>query len=214
MMYSFNFSLTRLKYLMSKLLTLKNTLYQKYELHSGRERRKILLDEMATLATQKIHCFNCSGTCCTFSANSMQITPIEAFEIILSLEVTEEDLPKLKVMLQKNIQHYRLDHEIFLGKKVNSLLRRTYTCPFFVASSKGCTIKKDLKPYGCLGFNPRTENDNGGLCHSNTELLEYREKIEIKNEAQANAYLKQELQLDWMKLTIPQAVLTLIEKIF
>lgn len=196
------------------LLTLKNSLYQKLAIRSGRERRQILLNEMAILANQKIHCFNCSGTCCTYSANSMQITPIEAFEIILSLEVTQENLAELKAKLQKNIQDFRLDHEIFLGKKNNSLLRKSYTCPFFVVGSKGCTIKKDLKPYGCLGFNPRMENDNGSQCLSNTGHLEIREKSEIKNEDQANFYLKKELQLDWVKLEIPKAVLALIEKIF
>ncbi|MBC7540496.1 MAG: hypothetical protein H7281_16850 [Bacteriovorax sp.] len=199
---------------MTKFNQIHNSLYQKINIHSPRERRKLLIDEMEGLTTKKIHCFNCAGTCCTFSANSMQITPIEAFEILISLEVTDSNLEDLKSVLRKNILNYRLNHEIFLGKKINSLLRKTYTCPFFVAGSKGCTIKKELKPYGCLGFNPRIENDNGGQCHSNTELLETRENIEIKNEENANEYLKRELQLDWVKLEIPKAVLALIDKIF
>jgi hypothetical protein len=199
---------------MTTFAEIQNSLYQKLNVHSPSERRKLLIDEMEGLTNKKIHCFNCSGTCCTFSANSMQITPIEAFEILISLEVTEDNLPELKAELQKNIQNYRLDHEIFLGKKINSILRKTYTCPFFVAGPKGCTIKKELKPYGCLGFNPRIENDNGGQCLSNTELLEARENVEIKNEDTANAFLKQELQLDWVKLEIPKAVLALIEKLF
>ena len=144
----------------------------------------------------------------------MQITPIEAFEIILSLEITDENLPELKAKLQKCIDDYRLNHEIFLGKKVNSLLRKTYTCPFFVLGSKGCTIKKDLKPYGCLGFNPRIENDNGSLCHSNISLLEKRDNSELTSEDMANTFLRNDLQLDWVKLEIPKAVLAVIEKIF
>ncbi|MDD4975637.1 MAG: hypothetical protein PHY93_14870 [Bacteriovorax sp.] len=199
---------------MTTFAEIQNSLYQKLNIHSPGERRKLLIDEMEGLTNKKIHCFNCSGTCCTFSANSMQITPIEAFEILISLEVTEHNLSDLKAALQKNIQDYRLDHEIFLGKKINSILRKTYTCPFFVAGSKGCTIKKDLKPYGCLGFNPRIENDNGSQCLSNTELLETRENVEIKNEDNANDFLKQELQLEWVKLEIPKAVLALLEKIF
>jgi len=198
----------------SKLSSLKHSLYENLEIHSGRQRRELLIDEMANLTDKKIHCLNCVGTCCTFSANSMQITPLEAFEIILSLEVTEETIPDLKLKLQKNIRDYRLDHEIFLGKKAIANLRKTYTCPFFVVGSKGCTIKKDLKPYGCLGFNPRIENDNGSLCHSSIEQLERREFIEIQNEDKANKFLAEELQLDWIKQEIPRAVLALIEKIF
>ena len=199
---------------MSRLLELKKALYNSLSIPSGKERRHILANEMDTLNNQKIHCYNCAGTCCTFSANSMQITPLEAFEIILSLEVTAENLPELKNKLHKNILDYRLDHEIFLGKKINSLLRKTYTCPFFVAGSKGCTIKKDLKPYGCLGFNPRIENDNGDQCHSNIALLETRETNEIINEDNANAFLKRELQLEWNKLEIPNAVLFILDRIF
>lgn len=199
---------------MSQLLNLQHSLYEKLKIRSGRQRRQILIDEMETLTNKKVHCFNCSGTCCTFSANSMQITPIEAFEIILSLEVSPEQLPEIKKNLQTTILNYRLDHEIFLGKKVNSLLRKTYTCPFFVQGSKGCTIKKDLKPYGCLGFNPRIENDNGSQCHSNTELLENRQMTEQEYEEEANNFLRTELKLTWIKLEIPKAVLEIIEKIF
>ena len=199
---------------MFQLITLKNALYEKLEVRSGKQRRQLLIDEMNSLSNEKIHCLNCSGTCCTFSANSMQITPIEAFEIILSLEIKEEHLSDIKKMLKQNIQDYRLDHEFFLGKKNISHLRKTYTCPFFVSGSKGCTIKKDLKPYGCLGFNPRTENDNGSHCHSNTPLLESRENSELINEEKANTFLKNELQLDWIKLEIPKAVLSILDKIF
>jgi len=189
-------------------------LYQKLNTQLPSERRRLLIDEMKGLKDKDIHCFNCAGTCCTFSANSMQITPIEAFEILISLEVTEKNLTELREKLQKNIQDYRLDHEIFLGKKKNSLLRKTYTCPFFVTGSRGCTIKKELKPYGCLGFNPRTENDNGGQCLSNKDLLEARENSTLLTEEKANAYLKEQLQLDWEKLEIPKAVLQLLEKLY
>ncbi|MDO9182727.1 MAG: hypothetical protein Q7U04_09975 [Bacteriovorax sp.] len=199
---------------MSKVFNIKNSLYAELGTKLGRERRKLLIDEMSSLTNQKVHCFNCSGTCCTFSANSMQITPIEAFEIILSLEITDDNLFEIKNNLKKNIQDYRLDHEIFLGKKINSVLRKTYTCPFFAPGSKGCTIKKDLKPYGCLGFNPKIENDNGSLCHSNTQLLETRENAHRMDEIAANNFLKNNLQLDWIKLEIPKAVLALIDKIY
>lgn len=193
---------------------LQHSLYQTLDTHSPRERRESLIAEMAGLTDQKILCFNCNGTCCTFSANSIQITPIEAFEIILSLEIKNEDLSEIKTKLKKSIQDYRLDHEIFLGRKKNSLLRKTYTCPFFVAGPKGCTIKKELKPYGCLGFNPRIEDDNGGQCLSNIKLLENREETERDNEDLANIFLKRELQLEWEKIEIPKAVLILLEKLY
>ncbi|RPJ69311.1 MAG: hypothetical protein EHM20_16540 [Alphaproteobacteria bacterium] len=193
---------------------IQNSLYQTLNTNSPRVRRSVLINEMAGLTNQKIHCFNCSGTCCTFSANSMKITPIEAFEILISLEVTKDNLSEIKTNLQKNIQDYRLDFEISLGRKNNSILRKTYTCPFFVAGSKGCTIKKDLKPYGCLGFNPRIENDNGGQCLSNVDLLEERENAQLDNEQIANDFLKNELKLDWEKLEIPKAVLSLLIKLY
>ena len=191
-----------------------NTLYQKLNIDLPKERRKILIDEMAGLSNSKIHCFNCTGTCCTFSANSMQISPLEAFEIILSLEVTTENILDLKIKLKKNIKDYRLDHEIFLPKKINPLLRKTYTCPFFVEGAKGCSIKKELKPYGCLGFNPRIENDNGSQCLSNIEILKIREDSTNDAEEMANNFLRRELLLDWKKLEIPKAVLIILEKLY
>lgn len=193
---------------------IENSLYQKLNIHSSLERRKLLIDEIEGLTNKKIDCFNCAGTCCTFTANSMKITPIEAFEILISLEVSVENLATLKEMLLKNIQNYRLDHEFSLGRKNSSLLRKTYTCPFFITGSHGCTIKKELKPYGCLGFNPRIVNDNGSQCLSNIELLEIREKTELESEKNANDFLKQELALDWKKLEIPKAVLRLLEKLY
>lgn len=197
-----------------KFADLHDSLYLKLKVNTPLERRKLLTEEMKSLTDKQIHCFNCSGTCCTYSANSMQITPLEAFEIITSLEVTAENISEIKTKLQKSIQDYRLDHEIFLGKKKNSHLRKTYTCPFFVAGSKGCTIKKELKPYGCLGFNPRIENDNGSLCLSNTPLLETRENEQMDSEKNANRFLREELKLDWEKLEIPKAVLKILDHLY
>jgi hypothetical protein len=201
---------------MSTILRLKNSLYHKLGIPEGAKRRGLLINEMENLANKNIHCLVCSGNCCTFSANSMQITPIEAFEIILSLDLNKENSYQLKNKLQQNIVEYRLDHEIYLGKKnhSNSHLRKTYSCPFFIAGSKGCTIKKKFKPYGCLGFNPRTPNDNGSQCHLNTSLMEAREELELKIENVANDFIKKELQLNWTKMEIPKAVLAIIEKIF
>lgn len=196
------------------LLKTKENLYEELETRSPRERRELILSEMDFLSKKDIHCFNCSGTCCTMSANSMKITPLEAFEIILSLDINEKNVREIKSKLKQNILDYRLDHEISLGKKAHSHLRKTYTCPFFVPGSKGCTIKKELKPYGCLGFNPKIENDNGSQCHSDISLLEKRENAELSSEEKANNYLRKELNLTWDKLEIPKAVLILLENFF
>lgn len=198
---------------MSKISELEKLIYVDMKIPSGRARRALLIDEMSALSSAKIDCFNCNGTCCTFSANSMQVTPIEAFEILLSLEITDENVHDLKTRLLKNIGDYRLEHEIFLGKKGHTFLRKTYTCPFFTPGPKGCSIKKDLKPYGCLGFNPKTPGDSGSQCLSNINLLEARENMHQKDEEEINAFLREHLGLNWVKLEIPKALLSLIEKL-
>jgi hypothetical protein len=193
---------------------LKNKLYSDLKTVPPEIRRAHLIAEMKSLSEKQVHCFNCTGTCCTMSANSMQVTPLEAFEMILSLHVTTENVEALKNKLRENIANYRLDHEISLGKKAQAHLRKTYTCPFFVPGPKGCTIKKDLKPYGCLGFNPRLLNDNGSSCHSDQEMLLLRETENFVSEKAANDFLKNELNLYWTKLEIPKAMLILLEKLF
>ncbi len=197
-----------------QLTQIKEHLYNELGTTFPAERRRDLILEMKKLSDVKVHCFNCTGTCCTMSANSMQITPLEAFEMLLSLEITPENVEEIRQKLKENIQHYRLDHEISLGKKAHSHLRKTYTCPFFVPGPKGCTIKKELKPYGCLGFNPRLENDNGSSCHSDQTLLEKRDNENLADEEAANLYLKKEFQIYWTKLEIPKALFHLIDKMF
>lgn len=141
----------------------------------------------------------------------MQVTPLEAFEMLLSLDLNKNNIEEIKKSLKENIAHYRLDHELSLGKKAHSHLRKTYTCPFFVPGPKGCTIKKELKPYGCLGFNPRLENDNGSSCHSDQKILEEREIENKISEDIANEFLKKEFKIYWTKMEIPKALLFLIE---
>jgi len=196
------------------LQEIENSLYQTLDIATPLKRREQLITEMAKLNAQEIHCYKCTGTCCTKSANSMQVTPLEAFEIILSLQVNAESIGDLRNLLQENIKNYRLDHEIFLGKKANQHLRKTYTCPFFIPGPKGCSIKKELKPYGCLGFNPKTQNDNGSQCYSDLNLLAIRLENQKIDEDRANEFLIDHFQLDWQKLEIPKAVLNLLNKIF
>lgn len=195
---------------MTAINHLKNKLYQEFNIPSSLTRRQILVDEMASLEGLNIHCFNCPGTCCTFSANSMQITPLEAFEILFSLNLTASTALSLKERMQESITHYRLDHDISTGKKFQKSMRRTYTCPFFSPGPKGCTLSRASKPYGCLGFNPKISDDNGSSCHSGIEVLEKRENDHASAEREANLYLKENYSLYWDKIDLPRALFAIL----
>ena len=195
---------------MTSLDQLKHILYQDMKISLPLTRRQNLVREMSRLEGKSIHCFNCPGTCCTFSANSMQVTPLEAFEILFSLNLNHEKAEELKIKLQDTIAHYRLDHDIFTGKKASQDLRRTYTCPFFSPGPKGCTLGRALKPYGCLGFNPKIENDNGSHCHSNVAILEERESLHTETETLANSFLKEKFSLAWNKKDLPRALFEIL----
>jgi Fe-S-cluster containining protein len=200
---------------MTNVNQLKHILYQELKTALPLERRQNLVQEMSKLEGKNIHCFNCAGTCCTFSANSMQITPLEAFEILFSLDLNPEKIEELKIIMKNTVTSYRLDHEIFTGKKASSSLRRTYTCPFFSPGPKGCTLGRAHKPYGCLGFNPKISDDNGTSCHSHTEILEERETLHETSETIANEYLRKTYSLDWNKKDLPRALLALLStKVF
>ena len=142
-----------------------------YENNSSNvERRQVLLNEMESLAKSGINCSSCSGTCCTSFANSMQITQIEALDILHFLKSEGRFNEELKNNLIKCIDEYRLDYEISTTRGIP--IRRTYTCPFFEPGPKGCSIDLRSKPYGCLAFNPNEKNSKGGAaCSSNKEIL-------------------------------------------
>lgn len=189
-------------------------LFQSPDYLSRSTRRDILISSMSSLEKSGIHCANCPGTCCTSEANSMMITPLEALEIVNSL-VPRLSIPdekeKLIAALKKSIDLYRLDKEIYTGKKNSQALRRYYTCPFFNNGSLGCGLSRKSKPYGCLAFNPKTNNDNGKTCSSQTELLETRQAEFQNYEDQLNFQIKTELKLTWEKQNIPMAILEMIE---
>jgi hypothetical protein len=195
---------------MTLIQQLKTKLYEDFRVASPLVRRRLLVDEMAKLEGSSIHCFNCPGTCCTFSANSMQITPLEAFEILFSLELNSVSVPALKKKLEATVKDYRLAHDISTGKKIQVHIRRTYTCPFFSPGPKGCTLGRGHKPYGCLGFNPKVSDDNGSSCHSNLEILEKRETTYLDVEIEANQYLQKKYSLYWEKLDLPRALLEIL----
>lgn len=198
---------------MPKLKKILNDLYENSELPSSYDRRLALISEMNMLESKAIHCFTCPGTCCTSQANSMQITPIEALEILHSLKIDEFDKEKIdsfKELMKKTISMYRLDVEVYTGKKNSSPLRKSYTCPFFNNGSLGCGLSRAVKPYGCLGFNPKINDDNGKSCSSNTEVLEKREHLFQTKENLVNAQIRKELNLPWIKQNIPQALIDIV----
>lgn len=188
-------------------------IYQEADLPRAHERRKILIGQMHDLESSQIHCFNCPGTCCTSVANSMMTTPIEALEIVASLNVnlmSEVELSDLKKELTDTVKSYRLDVEVYTGKKMITGLRKTYTCPFFKREAKGCALSRSAKPYGCLGFNPTKTDDNGKNCSSDVNLLTLREDSFSPSETLANQKIKEIFKLDWDKKNMPQALLEII----
>lgn len=181
--------------------------------NNAQSRRSLLITAMADLEGKKVHCMNCSGTCCTFVANSMQITPLESLEILEGLNLSKEQADELIAKLKETILHYRLDQELSTGKKGISTLRRTYTCPFFTPGPKGCSLSRSIKPYGCLAFNPKIEDDNGSACASDIPLLELRENENVSFETEANKKISEAYKLSWSKMDLPRALLYFLEKI-
>lgn len=202
---------------MPKLKNYLSDLYDTQAIASSHDRRFALIKEMEILEGKTIHCFTCPGTCCTSQANSMQITPIEALEILQSLHIDQFDAEKMKEFkerMNQTISGYRLNVEIYTGKKNSAALRKNYTCPFFNNGSLGCGLSRSAKPYGCLGFNPKAEGDNGKNCSSNIEVLEVRENSFQSSEDLVNAQIRKELNLPWTKQNIPQALLDVINSLY
>lgn len=189
-------------------------LFQSPDYLARSSRRDILISSMSSLEKSGIHCANCPGTCCTVEANSMMISPLEALEILNSL-IPKLSIPEEKVKLisalKNAIDLYRLDKEIYTGKKNSQSLRRHYTCPFFNNGSLGCGLSRKSKPYGCLAFNPKIHDDNGKTCSSQTELLEKRQAEFQNYEDQLNIQIRTELNINWEKQNIPVAVLEMID---
>lgn len=131
------------------------------------QRRQGLIQAMSEDAKSQLHCGSCVGTCCTFSANSMQVDEVQAQDLKDWLELEGRWNESLFLSLQDCVEEFRLDRNVS-----NIKIRRNYTCPFFTGTKLGCSISQQAKPYGCLAFNPREANiTNGGNCRSNLNLL-------------------------------------------
>jgi Fe-S-cluster containining protein len=174
---------------------------------SPSRRREALVADMQSRAEQGHHCASCSGVCCTFLANSMQITPVEAQDIKTYLESEGRWTKDLQQTLRETVHRFRLDQELGDGRRT---LRRTYTCPFYRAGPGGCSISRHHKPYGCLAFNPREPGiTEGGNCASDQKRLESRETDFSFSERLENQRLKK--KWDWIsdKQPIPIALLNI-----
>lgn len=202
---------------MANLTAILEGIYTSSGLLSSHDRRATLINEMQLLEGKTIHCFSCPGTCCTSQANSMQVTPIEALEILKGLEVdsfNEGERLTLKNKLKEAINGHRLNVEIYTGKRNSQTLRKNYTCPFFNNGSLGCGLSRSSKPYGCLGFNPKQAEDNGQSCSSNIELLKERDNTFLKLEEAANNEIRKQFNLTWIKQNIPQALLDIMDRLY
>lgn len=178
------------------------------QIPSPKIRRKYLIEAMETLSSKQINCYSCTGLCCTFESNSMQVTPQEAIDVLLLLDSQQRINQELVQMLKDNVRKYRLDKEISTGK--NSTFRRYYTCPFYQEGEKGCTLTKEDKPYGCLGYNAKKEQAKiQHDCGSDLDLLKIQDDANADDELALR--LQEELKLSWTKLPLPVALLDLIE---
>jgi hypothetical protein len=177
---------------------------------SSTKRRSLVVENMNQLIGQEKDCFKCKGHCCTFEFNSMQVTPLESFDVYDYLLNKNMITPELISRLEDNIKHFRLDKDFLsLGKKS---FRRYYTCPFYLEDKLGCSIGKNHKPYGCLAFNPKEMNvTTPGHCTSYTDSLELREEENRQDEDVLNESLKKTLSLYWDKKDISTSVLYLIK---
>ncbi|MCK5884421.1 MAG: hypothetical protein KAG61_12085 [Bacteriovoracaceae bacterium] len=176
---------------------------------SPHKRREKLIEKMGVLTSSGINCYSCEGTCCTFIANSMKTTPLESLDLLSYLQENNLLNDELIKQLKETVAHYRLDYDIDTGR--GTILRRTYTCPFFIPGEKGCTISRKNKPYGCLGFNAFKEKSvEGSSCSPDFNLLQEREDEFGIAEENNNQWLKNELRLDWDKLPMPLALLQII----
>lgn len=183
---------------------------------SATSRRAMLNSQMDQALEKGFNCQSCWGKCCTYHANSMHVTPIEALDVFMYLYEQKLWNPYLEKKLKQTISDYRLDYELNLpGKK---LFRRSYTCPFYSKGTKGCGLSREDKPYGCLAFNPRQQNITDGQdCHSDQDLLQDHDSVvqkvhrELEGILFKNSLLREHLK--WSKKDLPTALMDL-SKVF
>lgn len=175
--------------------------------------RNMIIEQMSSINDSGIDCSICqTSECCTFVKNSMQITPLEAIELIFFLSSQDRLDQNLIASLYENIKNYRLDKQLPSdGRRLFS--RRSYTCPFLKEGSLACSISRFAKPYGCLAFNPNFKNSkDSSTCSSDQKLLEAVAGKYQDNIKSMNNYIKKSLDIDFDKLAIPLALITILER--
>jgi Fe-S-cluster containining protein len=174
--------------------------------------REALIKHMSELENKGVNCFSCtSAECCTFVKNSMMITPLETVELIKYLYINNRVNDSLLAKLHLTIKDYRLDSELpSNGKRLFS--RRSYTCPFLEVGAKACSISRGSKPYGCLAYNATVAGSVvSDTCQSDQGSLEAI-NLKFKNIlADKNDSLRNDLNVEFDKLSIPCAILKVLE---
>ena len=174
-------------------------------------RRELLILRMNELESKGMGCLGCKGTCCTFEANSMMVTPLEAFEMMQYLKENNLLTSELKMKLEGSVKKFRLESKYPSERR--SYLRKTYTCPFFNHQELGCPLPREIKPYGCLAFDSHHKEQKAGeFCFSEIELLERRESLHPE-ETKMNQDVKDNFQILWEKAPIPNALLDMWTKV-
>lgn len=168
----------------------------------AKNKRKNAIAFMHQLDSQKINCRKCVGTCCTFEANSMQITPLETIELIQFLIESKVDPIIIFEKMEMCIKEYRSE-----ATYSRPILRKNYTCPFFDIVTKKCQVSRHAKPLGCLAFNPIESNiQNGGTCTSKVDILHKTDLEFSQYDEKMNNIIKQIFKIYWTKAPIPIAI--------
>lgn len=137
----------------------------------------------------------------------MMVTPLEALEVMNHLNVHSMKNDELKDKISKTIQQYRLEHPA--GPRGKTLVRKTYTCPFFNHQELGCPLPREIKPYGCLAFNAHDKEKKAGeFCFSDLKIQESRAQDNLW-EDQKNVDLKKKFNIWWEKTPLPLALIEL-----
>ena len=189
-----------------KFKKIQSKLLENHPMPSSRERREDLIRAMKENEANGFDCMKCTGKCCTFQANSMNMTNLEALDALVYLEENNLINDDLIEQLESCVDEYRLNNSIQIGR--NDFFRKAYTCPFFNYKGWGCRLGIENKPYGCLAFNPRTkEQEDGGNCNSDIKIQQQRlDKFEEVEEA-ASQYLSKQFGVFELKSSIPVKLL-------
>jgi len=136
----------------------------------------------------------------------MQVTPLEAWDIMVFLRRQGRWHQELLTELQACVSRYQLDREL-PGDGRRGFMRRTYTCPFFKPQALGCTISPERKPVGCLAFNPRRSGIMDGQdCGHDMADQHFDARWETRN-----ARCRSRWNISWEKKPIPLALIDFFE---